>query len=104
MDLAVLTPDKKIFEGKITSVKVPGTNGLFQVLKNHAPIVASLAKGPVAIVVSSGEHQVYDTESGDIVVEDKPGRTISFEIENGFIEVLNNNVSLLVSGVDGFSK
>lgn len=82
MNISVLTPDKEIFQGAITSVKVPGTLGQFQVLKNHAPIVSSLDKGQVTIVKESGEK-------------------MSFDIKGGFIEVLNNEVSLLVQGVSG---
>lgn len=80
MNIAVLSPDQEIFQGEITSVKVPGTNGQFEVLKNHAPIVASLAEGPVRIVKQDGS-------------------TLEFLIEKGFIEVLYNEVSLLVQGV-----
>lgn len=47
MNIAVLTPDREIFQGVITSVKVPGVKGEFQVLKNHAPIVSALEKGNV---------------------------------------------------------
>jgi F-type H+-transporting ATPase subunit epsilon len=77
MNISVLTPDREIFEGAITSVKVPGTDGQFQVLKNHAPIVASLGNGDVTLVKSNGEKMI-------------------FPIQSGFIEVLNNEVSLLV--------
>ena len=80
MKITVLTPDKEIFKGEITSVKVPGTGGEFQVLKNHAPIVSSLSKGKVAITKADG------------------GK-FNFSIEKGFIEVLRNEVSLLVQGV-----
>ena len=80
MNITVLTPDKEIFNGEITSVKVPGTGGEFQVLKNHAPIVSSLSKGKVAIVKADG------------------GK-VNFSIEKGFIEVLRSEVSLLVQGV-----
>lgn len=80
MNISVLTPDKEIFQGAITSVKVPGTQGQFQVLKNHAPIVSSLDKGSVTIVKDGGEKLV-------------------FGIKGGFIEVLNNEISLLVQGV-----
>jgi F-type H+-transporting ATPase subunit epsilon len=80
MNITVLTPDKEVFKGAITSVKVPGTGGQFQVLKNHAPIVSSLSKGAITIVKDGGEK-------------------MSFTIEKGFIEVLNNEVSLLVQGV-----
>lgn len=80
MNISVLTPDKEVFSGEITSVKVPGTQGQFQVLKNHAPIVSSLGAGDVTLVKASGEK-------------------MTFAIKGGFIEVLNNEVSLLLTGV-----
>lgn len=80
MQITVLTPEKEIFNGAISSVKVPGINGSFEILNNHAPIVAALSKGEVRIVTASGEKKV-------------------FTIAKGFIEVLKNEVSLLVQGV-----
>ncbi len=82
LNISVLTPDRTIFEGNIQSVKVPGVLGEFQVLKNHAPIVSALDKGKVTVKKADGE-------------------VLSFLIEKGFIEVLNNEVSLLVQGVKG---
>ena len=79
MHISVLTPDKEIFDGKITSVKVPGVSGQFEVLNNHAPIVSALGEGQVRLIQENGEK-------------------ISFGIEKGFIEVLKNQVSLLVQG------
>lgn len=81
MNISILTPDREIFQGTVTSVRVPGTLGSFQVLKNHAPIVSSLSEGEVSIVREGGEK-------------------MSFGIKGGFIEVLNNNISLLLNGVD----
>jgi F-type H+-transporting ATPase subunit epsilon len=78
MELTVLTPDKKIFEGKISRVSVPGTDGEFEVLDNHAPIVSSLGEGNVLI-------NTVDNKT-----------PISLSIQNGFIEVLDNKISLLV--------
>lgn len=80
MNITVLTPDKEIFKGAIVSVKVPAVSGQFQVLKNHAPIVSALSKGDVTVVKEGGEK-------------------LKLTIEKGFIEVLNNEVSLLVQGV-----
>ena len=80
MNISILTPDKEIFQGAITSVKVPGTDGQFQVLKNHAPIVSSLGTGDVTVVKEGGEK-------------------LTFGIKGGFIEVLNNEVALLLQGV-----
>ena len=79
MNLTVLTPGKKIFKGSIFSVKVPGTTGEFEVRKGHASIVSSLRNGKVKIKSEGGE-------------------TVVFTIENGFLEVLRNEVSLLVQG------
>ncbi len=80
MNLIVLTPEREIYQGKITSIKVPGINGQFEILNNHAPIVAALGQGEVRILDNSGEKKV-------------------FKIRKGFIEVLKNDVSLLVQGV-----
>lgn len=99
MNLTVLTPDKEVFLGSIKSVKVPGTGGQFQILNNHAPIVSSLEEGDVYIVTSDGEFQLYDAASKGLVAATESGRTISFHVAGGFVEVLNNKVSLLVNGV-----
>ncbi len=80
MNLSVLTPEKEIFSGSITSVKVPGKNGQFEILDGHAPIVSALGEGEVRII-------------------DNAGQRVKYQIQKGFIEVLNNEVSLLVQGV-----
>ena len=99
MDLTVLTPDMEVFLGSIKSVKVPGTNGQFQVLKNHAPIVSSLEEGDVYIVAGEDEFKLFNDETGQIETRMEAGRSISFHVAGGFIEVLDNRVSLLVNGV-----
>ena len=76
MQLTILTPEKELYNGTIRSVKVPGTTGQFQVLKGHAPIVASL-------------------EAGTVHVEAEGGAKESFEIVRGFVEVYRNEVSVL---------
>ncbi len=80
MNITVLSPDKELFSGEITGVKVPGINGQFEILNNHAAIVSALASGGVRI-----------TKAG--------GASMTFSIEKGFVEVLHNEVSLLVQGV-----
>lgn len=80
MNLIVLTPEKEIYLGQITSVKVPGISGQFEILNNHAPIVAALGQGDVRILDAKGDKKI-------------------FTIKKGFIEVLKNEVSLLVQGV-----
>ena len=99
MDLTVLTPDMEVFQGSIKSVKVPGTNGQFQVLKNHAPVVSSLEEGDVYIITGEEEFKMYSEETRELEPMNEADRSISFHIAGGFIEVLNNKVSLLVNGV-----
>ncbi len=80
MNLVVLSPDKEIFSGAVKSVQVPGEVGSFQMLENHAAIVSSLKEGVVNVVKANGEK-------------------LSFKVDGGFVEMLDNEVSLLVSGV-----
>lgn len=79
MNLTILSPEKEIFSGAVKSVKVPGALGYFQMLDHHAPVVSSLGKGAVTIVKDNGEK-------------------MEFAVEGGFVEMLNNEVSLLISG------
>lgn len=104
MNISVLTPDKEVFVGTIQSVKVPGVNGEFQVLHNHAPVVSALNGGRVSMVTSSGNHRVFNDETGNVETVTDAGKEVTFSIEKGFIEVLNNNIALLVEGVKGIKK
>lgn len=80
MNLTILTPEEEVFNGEITSIKVPGVNGQFQVFKGHAPLVSSLARGYVSVKTADNKEE-------------------SFHIVGGFIEVLNNSVAVLVRGL-----
>ena len=77
MKVFILTPDKELYSGPVNSVIVPGVVGQFEIRKGHAPIVSSLAKGEVRIKTDTGEQK-------------------SFQIARGFVEVLNDDVSVLV--------
>ena len=80
MKIEILTPDKKIFEGEIKSVRVPGRKGSFQVLKDHAPIISTLENGSVRMV---------DQQNNEII----------YEISGGVIEVKANKIILLADSV-----
>ncbi len=79
MTLEILTPDKKIFEGDVTAVTVPGTMGSFQILTDHAPIISTLEDGPVIIKTK--------------------GSVETFVIKGGVVEVLKNKIIVLAEGV-----
>jgi F-type H+-transporting ATPase subunit epsilon len=76
LNLKIISPERIVFIGEVDGVKVPGTNGEFEVLNNHAPIISSLGKGVVEY-----SHQ---------------GEKNQLEVNGGFIEVKDNDVSLCV--------
>lgn len=79
MYLEILTPEKKVFDGDVTIVTLPGTDGSFQVMDHHAPLISLLKDGEV---------------------EYKSKETIhSVKITGGVVEVLKNKVILLADGV-----
>ncbi len=79
MKLEILTPDKAIFEGEVTSVTVPGAMGSFEILNNHAPIISILNSGKVVVRTSGKEHKFYT--------------------KGGVVEVIDNKVIVLAEGV-----
>jgi F-type H+-transporting ATPase subunit epsilon len=79
MQLEILTPEKKIFEGDVAIVTFPGANGSFQVMDNHAPLISLLKEGFVE----------YKGKEG----------TKNVKIVGGVVEVLKNKVIVLATGV-----
>lgn len=80
MHIEILTPEKKLFSGDAYGIQLPGISGSFEVLDKHAPLVSALGKGNVKILL------------------DKSGKASNYSIVGGFVEVLNNRVSVLVEG------
>ncbi|MGI6338371.1 MAG: ATP synthase F1 subunit epsilon [Bacteroidales bacterium] len=74
MKLEIITPDKKVYEGDIKSVRVPGKKGSFQVLKDHAPIISTLEKGSVIIIDQSDLETIFEVDGG--IIEVKANRII----------------------------
>ena len=73
-----LTPEKKLFSGEAKGVQCPGVTGLFEVLDNHAPMIAALGNGKVLIKTNEGVKTI--------------------RISSGFMECLKNKVVVLVEG------
>jgi len=92
--LEVRTPDKEIFSGEIEQVILPGKDGSFGILKNHAPLIASLQKGKVSIDALSVA-SVSLPDENELNIEEQ--KHFDFNIEGGVVEVLNNRVTVLVA-------
>jgi len=76
MKIEILTPDVTIFTGEAELIQLPGADGLFEVLKNHAPLISVLAKGKIK-------------------VQDENKHIQFFEIKGGVVEVLRNKILVL---------
>jgi F-type H+-transporting ATPase subunit epsilon len=79
MHLEILTPEKKVFEGEVTIATFPGSDGSFQVMDNHAPLISLLKHGLV-------EYRSKEAKQ-------------SLTITGGVVEVLKNKVIVLADGI-----
>ncbi len=69
MKIEIITPDKKVYQGEVKLVKVPGSKGSFEVLKNHAPIISTLDKGEIKIIDNTDKITHFDIIGGVIEVK-----------------------------------
>jgi F-type H+-transporting ATPase subunit epsilon len=75
MNLEIITPDKTIYKGDADLVQLPGIDGSFEILNNHAPMISALTSGKIKVKKTSGEE--------------------FFEVKGGVIEVLKNKILIL---------
>lgn len=68
MSVDIVTPEKKIFEGKIKSLEAPGIDGEFGVLPEHAPFATVLAPGVVELVNEDGKKELMAVSGGYVEV------------------------------------
>lgn len=66
--LEVITPQKSVFLGEVEGLTAPGVSGSFQVLRNHAPLLASIGIGEVRILDQAGSELIYSTSGGFVEV------------------------------------
>ena len=69
MILEIITPEKKLFDGNVSSVKIPGSDGEFEILNNHAPIISSLISGEIRIITEKNSVEKFNIESGVIELQ-----------------------------------
>ena len=80
INLEIITPEKIIYKESVDSITVPGTKGMFQVLKDHAPLMSTIEIGVISL--NKSDENTYLTTAG------------------GTIEVLHNNVLILADSVE----
>lgn len=75
MKVTIVSPEKTLYEGEAEGVKLPGAQGLFEVLKGHAPLISTLTNGKV---------ECLGKEPFEV------------NVNSGFVEVAHNAVSICV--------
>ena len=93
MKLEIVSPEATLFSGEVNSISVPGVQGEFQMLNNHAPIVSILTKGDVKftganISIAEQHSSKFTKVSND---------TYHLGITSGAIELNDNKIIVLVS-------
>lgn len=91
MILEIVTPEASIFNSEVDSVAVPGINGSFQMLNNHAPIVSLLDQGVIRI---KGKAIQINEEFSDLFKKEED--EFQLEINTGTIEMNANKIIILV--------
>lgn len=81
----ILTPEGAIFRETVTGVKMPGSDGSFEVKTNHASIISTL-------------------EPGEIVVRKTDGENLRYAVSGGLVEVNNNELNLLAEAAEPIEK
>lgn len=90
MHLEIVTPEASLVSGEVTSVTVPSVDGEFQMLNNHAAIVALLEKGDVKF---DGNPTIAEGHESKFVKQ-SDGKW-SLAITSGTVEMNNNKVIVL---------
>jgi len=90
MYLEIVSPEATLFAGDVTSVTVPGINGEFQMLKDHAPIVSLLQNGNVIV---DGDITIDEDFESKFTTNAK-GKTV-LAITSGTVEMKDNKVIVL---------
>ncbi|WP_428740922.1 FoF1 ATP synthase subunit delta/epsilon [Tenacibaculum sp.] len=95
MYLEIVTPEAILFSSEVDSVVVPGVNGEFQILNNHAPVVSILNEGRVKVHVHTQNHLVFDDLHGSIERLAGDDKVLTLAIKSGTIEMKDNKAIIL---------
>ncbi len=89
----IVTPDEHAYQGPANGVRAPGVEGSFEVRTDHAPLIAAFGIGPL-IVKTKEAHEYADVHNDRIV----------FATSGGFLEIVDNTVTVLAETVEPASE
>jgi F-type H+-transporting ATPase subunit epsilon len=91
MELNVITPTNKIFDGEVVSVSLPGQAGIFQVLNNHSSIISSLMTGEIIVELA----EKFEESGSNTMIKKIDANHISISINSGVVELIDNKLIVL---------
>lgn len=77
----IVAPDRRVLQGEAARLRVPGERGSFEILYNHAPLIAAMGIGPLVLTLATRDQ-------------------LSFATSGGFVEVIGNVVTVLAETVE----
>ncbi len=77
MNISILTPDKILYEGEASLVQFPGIDGSFELLENHAPMIAVLKKGKIRLVDLQKEIHFFEINAGIVEVNENKAQVLA---------------------------
>lgn len=93
LEVDIVTPDERAFQASANGVRAPGTEGAFEVRRDHAPLIAAFGVGPL-IVKTESAHKYADMHGGNVV----------FATSGGFLEIIDNQVTVLAETAEPASE
>ncbi|MBJ6367543.1 F0F1 ATP synthase subunit epsilon [Snuella sedimenti] len=95
MYLEIVSPEATLFSSEVDSLVVPGVNGEFEMLNNHAPIVSLLKSGTIKIKTHNQSHLEFDDLHARLVPLKEDKKILTVKIDSGTIEMKDNKVIVL---------
>ena len=89
LQVDIVTPDDRVFQGSANGIRAPGVEGSFEVRNNHAPLIAAFGIGPL-VVKTQDAHEFADVHDDRVV----------FATSGGFLEIVDNTVTVLAETVE----
>ena len=95
MYLEIVSPEATLFSSEVDSVVVPGINGEFEMLKDHAPVVSLLKEGTIKIKTHTKSHLVFDELHAEVIPHNDDKKVLTVKINSGTLEMNDNKVIVL---------
>lgn len=95
MYLEIVSPEATLFSSEVDSVSVPGVNGQFEMLKDHAAIVSLLREGTIKIKTHTQSHLEFDHLHAQVVPHFDDKKVLTVKINSGTVEMKDNKVIVL---------